>query len=243
MSIKLFLALFGSVALGVGVFLPLFVIPRAGSVSMLGEMPVAGVIMVGLAAVAAFSGIMGRFRRVVSMGGLALLGCFLVYGLHSYQIVDLQAGQIVEPQSNPYIGLQDWQLAGISAGYGWYILAAGIVALLSVGLVRDPQAERKRLDSLYQSQRNTERIHDHFARADRLSTEGRHEEAIREYTEILSLNPRDGAMLARRGFSRLVIGQQKKGIEDLIQAARLGDVGARDYLDDQGVDWREDRTG
>ena len=68
---------------------------------------------------------------------------------------------------------------------------------------------------------------------------GRYSEAIPDFTQAISFDRKLAAAFFHRGVARFKTGDSTGTFEDLIQAAKLGDPDAQNWLDTSMPDWRQ----
>ncbi|MCW8796534.1 MAG: tetratricopeptide repeat protein [Chlorobium sp.] len=69
------------------------------------------------------------------------------------------------------------------------------------------------------------------------------DKAMADFDKVIELNPKDAEAYINRALIRSRIGDREGELADLKKAAALGDPTARNWLDDNGVEWEDAGKG
>lgn len=130
MDKKKLLGVAGSVALFIGVFLPVISVPIIGDINMFLNGEGDGVYLLIMAGVSLIMALLGKFKWLwfTGLGSLSLI----LYGLYSCRLMisEMKDKLNLELADNPFRGLADMAMQSIQLQWGWAVLISGTLMLI-----------------------------------------------------------------------------------------------------------------
>lgn len=144
MNTQKILGLSGSAVLALGAFVPIVSLPIIGSINYFNNGQGDGIFIVLLAAVAAVLTFFGHYKFLWIPGGASLVLLVITLTRFIQMVNDAQSELRDSLAGNPFAGLAEGLMASVQIEWGWMLLFAGSVLIISSSFVRKREGDGKK---------------------------------------------------------------------------------------------------
>jgi hypothetical protein len=131
LNVRQLLAVFGSVILLIGAFLPLAELPIIGEINLFNNAKDDGVFVLPLAVGSFIAGVMKTYRALWVTGLMIIVIIIQAYVNIQYKLDWIEAQMDKKLADNPFRGLADAAIASVQMEYGWGFLLLGTMLIIS----------------------------------------------------------------------------------------------------------------